>query len=174
MYGHQTKGTGESESETKIYEPLHQHVLRRSVFRQPNPRISSLPETLIPRKPFQIRRNHVIAHYTMTIPTPTSSLIPPILSPIPHIPLAPPHSEYCLTTHLPTDVNHLPRICDQPKFQATFGYAHEHMTLELAKEWLDMVGEKTQGFPFNGETHSMYPLSFLLYLFDLRIRVDVG
>ncbi len=67
-----------------------------------------------------------------------------------HIPLDPPYDTFCLTEFLPTDVDHIPNVVNQPSVMATYGYQHDHMTSELAREWVEGQVAITPNFRFSG------------------------
>lgn len=69
-----------------------------------------------------------------------------------YIPLDRPFESLCLTDFLPTtDVQHIPRIMNQPSILATSGYWHEAMTPQLAEEWMIEQRFLNRHFPFSGE-----------------------
>ncbi|KAK8850313.1 hypothetical protein IAR55_004230 [Kwoniella newhampshirensis] len=73
-----------------------------------------------------------------------------IEGPIPYVPISPPHDAYCFTGHIPSDVQHLPAIVNQPSIKATLGYPHD-MTDELALAWIERctTGPRFADFPFH-------------------------
>ena len=80
--------------------------------------------------------------------------------PLPHLPSPEPFQDYCLTPHLPTDIDYLPEIINHP-LSGTSGFRQNEgvMTTEFAKEWIETSLSENEGhFPLSGESRFCPPL----------------